>query len=91
MRTPLERMNMAYAIAKKWITEQGQHLEEIDLQDKAQSAILSFVVIRDYPFLESWEVDAVKHGIKTIVELAVAEKRFNNEEQQQERKQHVFN
>lgn len=90
MKTPLERMNMAYSIAKKWVEESGHYLEEIDLQDKAQAAILRFVVVRDFPTLEPWEVESVMVGVKTIVELAVAEKDMKKAERQQERKHYVF-
>lgn len=83
-RTPLDRMNFSYSIAKKWIEESGNDLEEIDPQDKVQSAILKFVVIRDFPFLEEGEVQEVITGIKTIVDLAIGEKQLT------ERKEYVF-
>lgn len=82
--TPLERMNFSYSIAKKIIEEQGNELEEIDPQDKVQSSILKFVVIRDFPFLNEEEVQKVIEGIKTIVDLAIGEKELK------EMKKYVF-
>jgi hypothetical protein len=85
--TPFEKMTFSYSIAKKWIEEQGNSLEEIDLNDKVQSSILKFVVIRDFPFLQEEEILTVMSGIKIIVDLAIGEQQLKLE---QERKKNVY-
>jgi len=77
-RTPLERMNYSYTIAKKFVEEMDDfNRYEFDCDD----AILRFVVVRDYPFLEQTEVETVMGGVKLIVQLALDEKNINEREE----------
>ena len=46
---------------------------EFDCDD----AILRFIVIRDYPFLEQAEIESVMNGVRLIVQLALDEKQIN--------------
>ena len=77
-RTPLERMNYSYTIAKKFVEEMDDfNRYEFDCDD----AILRFVVVRDYPFLEQTEVETVMGGVKLIFKLALDEKNINEREE----------
>jgi len=81
MKTKQEQMVFAYSIAKRMVEEQGKDLQEIDLEDQIQNSILRFVVIRDFPFLEEDEIKTVLTGIKTIVDLAIAEQQLKLEQE----------
>lgn len=84
-RTALERMNYSYQIAKKFVEEMETFNNfEFDCDD----AILRFIVIRDYPFLEKTEIDSVMEGVRLIVQLALDEKQINGRNKNEKR--HVF-
>ncbi|MBY0292213.1 MAG: hypothetical protein K2W92_02860 [Alphaproteobacteria bacterium] len=70
-RTVLERMNFSFQIAKKFVDEMVKfNRYEFDCDD----AILNFIVIRDYPFLENEEIESVMFGVRLIVQMALDEK-----------------
>ena len=78
-RTALQLVIYGYEIAKQFVEEMNDISEFTSIFN---NEMLNFVIIRDHPFLEQFEVDVVRNNIKVIVQLAIDEKILN------ERKSH---